>query len=169
MSRAFKTVADAATVDLMIRLGDCLPPNHLTRFVVDTTAHLALSAVYARGGACGGEPYVPEVLFGLLFYGYAAGVFSARKLEQATFESVPFCFIAGSLHPAPDTLAAFRKTFLPVLENLFVEVLLLAQLAEVLKLVVISLAGTKIHANASKSHARQLSASALLAGAPARR
>jgi transposase len=153
MSRAFKTVDYEAILDVTIRLGDCVPPNHLARFVVDTIAHLDLSAIYARYGARGGQPYAPEILFGLLFYGYATGVFSARKLARATFESVPFRFIAGNLHPDPDTLAAFRQTFLPALKDLFVQVLLLAQVAGVLKLGAISLDGTKIHADASKSHA----------------
>jgi transposase len=67
MSRAFKTVDYEAILDVTIRLGDCVPPNHLARFVVDTIAHLDLSALYARYGARGGQPYAPEILFGLLF------------------------------------------------------------------------------------------------------
>jgi hypothetical protein len=42
------------------------------------------------------------------------------------------------------------RTFLPELKDLFVQVLLLAQEAGVLKLGTISLDGTKIHADASK-------------------
>ena len=153
MSRTFKTVDYEAILDVTIRLGDCVPPNHLARFIVDTIAHLDLSALYAHYGACGGQPSAPEILLGLLFYGDATGVFSARKLERATLESVPFRFIAGNLHPDPDTLAAFRKTLLPALKDLCVQGLLLAQAAGVLKLGMISLDGTTIHADASKSPA----------------
>src|SRR5207237_4212680 len=140
-------------LDLTVRLGDCLPPDHLARFVVDSVAQLDLSALYAHYGTRGGEPYAPEVLLGLLLYGYATGVFSSRKIERATYEAVPFRFIAGNLHPDHDTLATFRRTFLPELKDLFVQVLLLAQTAGVLKLGNISLDGTKMHADASKSHA----------------
>src|SRR5947199_7122187 len=77
----------------------------------------------------------------------------SRKIERATYETVPFRFIAGNLHPDHDTLATFRKTFLPELKDLFVQVLLLAQVAGVLKLGNISLDGTKVHADASKSKA----------------
>ena len=35
MSRTFKTVDYAQAPDLTVRLGDCLPPDHLARFVVD--------------------------------------------------------------------------------------------------------------------------------------
>src|SRR5215210_1436655 len=153
MSRTFKTADYDATLELTIRLGDCVPPDHLARFVVDTIAHLDLSAIYARYGARGGQPYAPEILLALLFYGYATGVFSTRKIERATYETVPFRFIAGDLHPDHATLAAFRKTFLSDLKDLFVQVLLLAQVAGVLKLGNISLDGTKIHADASKSKA----------------
>lgn len=149
----FKTADYDATLDVTVRLGDCLPPDHLARFVVDTIAQLDLSALYARYGSRGGQPYAPEILLGLLFYGYATGVFSSRKLERATYETVPFRFIAGNLHPDHDTLATFRKMFLPELKELFVQVLLLAQVAGVLKLGTISLDGTKIHADASKSKA----------------
>lgn len=153
MSRSFKTVNYNAALDLTVRLGDCLPPEHLARFVVDSVALLDLSALYARYGARGGAPYAPEVLLGLLLYGYATGVFSSRKIERATYEAVPFRFIAGNLHPDHDTIAAFRRTFLAELKDLFVQVLLLAQEAGVLTLGTISLDGTKIHADASKSKA----------------
>ena len=153
MSRTFKTVNYEQALDLTVRLGDCLPPEHLARFVVDSVALLDLSALYAHYSSRGGEPYAPEVLLGLLFYGYATGVFSSRKIERATYEAVSFRFIAGNQHPDHDTLATFRRTFLPELKDLFVQVLLLAQEAGVLKLGTISLDGTKIHADASKHNA----------------
>src|SRR6478672_7255294 len=96
MKRTFKTVDYDQALDLTVRLGDCLPPDHLARFVVDSVALLDLSALYARYGSRGGEPYAPEVLLGLLLYGYATGVFSSRKIERATYEAVPFRFIAGA-------------------------------------------------------------------------
>src|SRR5205809_5285673 len=153
MSRTFKKVDYAQALDLTVRLGDCLPPDHLARFVVDSVALLDLSALYAHYGTRGGEPYAPEVLLSLLLYGYATGVFSSRKIERVTYEAVPFRFIAGNLHPDHETLATFRHTFLPELKEIFVQVLLLAQEAGVLKLGTISLDGTKIHADASKHNA----------------
>ncbi len=89
----------------------------------------------------------------LLFYGYATGVFSARKIEKATYEVLPFRYVAGNLHPDHDTLANFRKTFRRDIKDLFVQVLLLAQTAGYLQLGNISLDGSKFHANASKSRA----------------
>lgn len=114
---------------------------------------LDLSAIYAQYAPRGGAPYAPEILLGLLLYGYATGVFSSRKMERATYESIPFRFIAGGLHSDHDTIATFRKTFLAEIANLFVQVLLVAKEAGILKLGNISLDGSKIHADASKSKA----------------
>jgi transposase len=79
MSRIFKTVNYEQALELTVRLGDCLPPDHLARFVVDSVAQLDLSALYAKSGTRGGEPYAPEVLLGLLLYGYATGVWSIAE------------------------------------------------------------------------------------------
>lgn len=153
MSRSFTTVDYGATLAQQVRLDECLPPDHLARFIADVLAQLDFAAIYAGYGARGGRAYAPEVLFGLLVYGYATGVFSARKIERATYESAPFRLLAGNLHPDHDTIATFRRAFLGELKGLFVQVLLLAQELGVLQLGAISLDGTKIHADASKSKA----------------
>jgi hypothetical protein len=58
-----------------------------------------------RGGSAG---YHPALLLGLLAYGYTTGVFSSRKLERATYDSVAFRFIAANDHPDHDTIATWR-------------------------------------------------------------
>ena len=93
------------------------------------------------------------MLLALLFYGYAAGVFSSRKLEQATHDSIAFRYIAANTHPDHDTIANFRKRFLEQLKPLFLQILLLAKTMGFLKLGKISLDGSKVQANASKHSA----------------
>jgi len=153
MARKFITADYDATLDITIRLGDVLPSNHLAFFIVDVIALLDLSDIYARYGTRGAPPYSPNIMLALLFYGYATGIFSSRKIEQATYETLPFIFIASGMLPSHDTIANFRKKFLPEIEELFVKNLLIANEAGVLKLGNISIDGTKIHADASKSHA----------------
>jgi transposase len=153
MARKFKTVDYEATLDTTIAIRDCLPPEHLAHFVVKIVKQLDLSCIYNQYGARGGEPYDPPILLGLLFYGYATGVFSSRQIEKKTYSSIPFFYIAGGLHPDHDTINTFRKDFLVEIKQLFVQVLLIAQAAEVLELNHVSLDGTKIHADASKSKA----------------
>jgi len=101
----------------------------------------------------GSASYHPKVLLGLLVYGYATGVFSSRKLERATYDSVAFRFIAANDHPDHDTIARFRRRFLPQIEDLLVQVLVLAREIGVLKLATVGLDGTNIHANASRHSA----------------
>ena len=58
----------------------------------------------------------PALLLSILVYGYATGVFSSRKLENATYDSVAFRFCAANEHPDHDTLNTFRKRFLKEIE-----------------------------------------------------
>ena len=130
-----------------------LPEKHLARFVVEIVEMLDLSALkdaYTRRGPQG---YDPTVLLALLFYGYATGVFSSRKLERQTYDSVAFRFITANSHPDHDSIAAFRKRFLPLIKKLFVQILLIAHEMGVLKLGSVSLDGSKVKANASKHKA----------------
>ena len=99
------------------------------------------------------QAYHPAVMVSSLVYGYATGVFSSRKIERATYDSVAFRFIAAELHSDHDTLANFRKTFLVELEDLFVQVLTLAQAMKPVWLGKVALDGTKFSANASKHKA----------------
>jgi transposase len=130
-----------------------LPEKHLARFVVDVIAGLDLRAMIGSYRGSGEASYHPTVLLGILVYGYATGVFSSRKLERATYDSVAFRFIAANQHPDHDTIAAFRRRFLAEIKTLFVQVLQLAREMGVLKMGTVALDGTKIHANASRHSA----------------
>ncbi len=136
MSRKFRAANYEEPLNQTIRLAEALPEQHLARFVVDLIVQLDLSHIYAQYAPQGGEAIAPEILLGLLFYGYATGLFSSRKLEKATYESIPCRYIARGLHPDHDTIAHFRKTFLNKIKDLFVQILLLAQAVGVLKLVI---------------------------------
>ena len=102
----------------------------------------------------GSASYHPTMLLGLLVYGYATGVFSSRKLERATYDSVAFRFIAANDHPDHDTdrgvpAAVSDRDRGAVRSGLP----LLAREMGVLKMGTVALDGTKIHANASRHSA----------------
>lgn len=153
MARRFKRVDYEQSRQQTVTIGECLPPQHLAYFIVEMVTRLDLSCIYGHYAPVGGEAFAPEILLGLLLYGYATGVFSSRQIEKGTYETIPFRYIAGGWHPDHDTIANFRKTFLPQVTSLFVQVLVMAQEAGVLTLGNISLDGSKIHADASKSQA----------------
>src|SRR3981189_554356 len=134
-------------------IDEWLPEKHLARFVVEVIDVLDLSAMVHSYRGFGSASYHPALLLGLLVYGYATGVFSSRKLERATYDSVAFRFIAANDHPDHDTIATFRRRFLKEIEGVFVQVLALAREIGMLKLGTVALDGTKIHANASRHSA----------------
>ncbi len=130
-----------------------LPQRHLARFVVEVIDGLDLSELVKAYRGSGSASYHPAMLLGLMVYGYATKTFSSRAIERATYDSVAFRFIAGNEHPDHDTIATFRKRFLPQIQALFVEVLKLARTMGMLKLGTVALDGTKVHANASRHSA----------------
>ena len=149
----FRQVDRATGFLLPPSVDEWLPERHLARFVVEVIEGLDLSRLVKAYRGSGSASYHPSLLLGLLVYGYATGVFSSRKLERATYDSVAFRFIAANDHPDHDTIAAFRRRFLGEIEQLFVQVLLLAREAGLLKLGTVALDGTKFHANASRHSA----------------
>lgn len=153
MARKFKTVDYEEALEMTVKMKDILLPGHLAHFVVFVIAQLDLSAIYQKYKPLGAPPYEPEILLGLLFYGYATGVFSSRQIEKESQESIPFRFIAGGYEPDHSTIADFRKDNLVEIKELFVQILVVAIELDVLELGNISLDGTKIHADASKSKA----------------
>jgi transposase len=149
----FRTIDRQTGFLLPPSVDEWLPEKHLARFVVEVIDGLDLRAMSGSYRGSGSASYHPRMLLGILVYGYATGVFSSRKLERATYDSVAFRFIAANDHPDHDTIATFRRRFLKEIEGLFVQVLLLASEMGMLKLGVIGLDGTKIHANASRHSA----------------
>jgi len=132
---------------------DWLPEGHLARFVVEIVEQLDLSSLTEPYTGRGSQPHHPAMLVALLFYGYAVGVFSSRKIERSTYDSVAFRYIAANSHPDHDTIAHFRKRFLQELTGLFVQILWVARQMGVLKLGNVSLDGSKVKAHASKHKA----------------
>ena len=132
---------------------DWLPKDHLARFVIDIDDQLDLSELTRQYRGTGSAAYHPAAMLALLVYGYATGVYSSRRIEAATHESIAFRYICANIQPHHDSLCTFRKRFLKEIEVLFVQVLCIARQMKLLKLGTIALDGTKMHANASRHSA----------------
>ena len=129
-----------------------LPPD-LREWVADNElAHLILEAVElcdmsgaqlnVRGS--GSEQYPPSMMMALLVYAYATGVFSSRRIERASYDSVAVRYICANHHPDHDTIAKFRRENQALFRSCFGQVLLLAREAGVLRVGALSLDGTRI-------------------------
>ena len=136
-------------------MDDWLPEGHLARFIVDIVKRLDFSDIRSSYSerAIGQKAYEPEMMVSLIFYCLITGVLSSRKMEQATWESIPVRYITGNLHPDHDTIASFRNRMKDFLDKIFLEILLIAHEMGFLKLGTVSLDGTKMKANASKHKA----------------
>jgi transposase len=136
-------------------LREWLEEGHLAYFILDVVETLDLSEIYASyDGSRGGRPgFDPRMLVGLLVYGYCVGLTSSRKIERATYESVPFRVLAANQHPDHATIAEFRRRHLEALARLFVQILRLCEKAGLVHLGHVALDGTKLRANASKHKA----------------
>jgi len=105
MSDTFRQVDRDTLFLLPPSMEDWLPEGHLARFVVEIVGQLDLTPIKSAYSGRGSKAHHPEMLLALLFYGYATGIFSSRKLEQATYDSVAFRYIAANDHPDHDTFA----------------------------------------------------------------
>ena len=153
MSGRFVSVDRDTAYLLPPSVQEWLPGDHLARFVVEIVEQLDLSELTRAYRGRGSEAFHPAMMVALLFYGCATGVFSSRKLERATFDSVAMRYVAANQHPDHDTIADFRQRLRKEVKALFVQILGVARQMGVLKVGNVSLDGTKVHANASKHSA----------------
>lgn len=133
-------------------LRDWVPAHHLAHFILDAVEEMDLRQVRVNDRGTGSPQYPPRMLLALLLYGYATGVFSSRRIEQATYDSVPVRMICGDTHPDHDTICTFRAQNKALVQETFVRVLELAQALKFLQVgqITVAVDGTKLLANASK-------------------
>jgi transposase len=137
-------------------LQDWLPESHLARFVAELVPGLDLSKIYGfygRRDGRGKAAYHPVMMVRVLVYGYCVGVMSSRRIERASYDDLAFRYLCADQHPDHDTIAAFRQQHLPVLAQLFTQILQLCNKAGLVKLGHVAIDGTKVQANASKHKA----------------
>jgi transposase len=136
-------------------LSEWVPEGDLAHFVSDLVeTALDLGAIYASyEEERGFPPYDPRLMLKLLIYGYANGVMSSRKLEQATYRDVAVRMLCAGQHPDYRSIARFRARHLAALSELFVQALRLCKQAKLVGLGTLALDGTKLRANASRRKA----------------
>jgi transposase len=129
---------------------DWLPADDVAHFVVAAVERVPLGAFAVRPIPGGKAQYHPRLLLGLLIYAYANGLFSSRRIERATYRDLGVRYVTANLHPDHDTIAAFRRANRAAFEAAFLQVLLMAKEAGLLRLGAVAIDGTKLDANASK-------------------
>lgn len=133
--------------------GDLVEEDHLARTIHEIVEQLDLSEITNQYSHQGEEAYHPKLLIKILFYGYTEGIFSSRKLKNATRYNIPFRWLAGGSQPDHRTISDFRKNNLKALTGIFSQIVLIAQELGHISLGHVSVDGSKFKANASKHKA----------------
>jgi transposase len=130
---------------------DWLPDEHLAWFVLASVQEMDLDAFYGsyREDGWGRAAFEPSMMVSLLLYAYARGERSSRGIERKCVEDVAYRVIAAQQKPDHATIARFRARHEDALAELFSSVLGLCRQAGLVKVGVIAIDGTKMHANAS--------------------
>jgi len=157
MAARFVTIDYDTPLILPPDLREWVPAGHLAHFVLDAVEGVDVGQVRVNERGTGSEEYPPRMLLALLLYCYATGVFSSRRIERATWDSVPVRMISGDTPPDHTTISTFRRENRPLLRETFVRVLELAQELRFLQVgqITVAVDGTKVLANASKHAAVQ--------------
>lgn len=134
-------------------LSDLIPDNHLVRVVSEIVDQLDLSNITKSYVFQGAEAYHPKMLTKILFYGYATGTMSSRNIADKLATDITFMWLAAMQKPDFRTISDFRKNYRPVVEDLFIQIVMLAKYMGLISLGHVSLDGSKINANASKHKA----------------
>jgi transposase len=132
-----------------------LPEDDLVFFLIDLVPELDLAKIHApyQDEPRGAPPFDPAMMTCLLLYAYCVGAFSSRKIAQACERNLAFLAIVGAERPDFRTISLFRKDHLDAFADVFVQVLVLARAAGLVRLGTIAVDGTKIQGNASRHKA----------------
>ncbi len=155
MPTTFRPYAPEQDLLLQPSLHEWLPEGHLSYFISDVIEELELGAFYApyEGDGRRKAPFEPRMMLKVLLYGYATGVFSSRKIAKKLEEDVAFRVLAADNFPQHRTICDFRKRHLSDFKAVFVQVIQIAQQANLISLGTVAIDGTKLRANASKHKA----------------
>ena len=129
-----------------------MPEDHLAWFVLAAVEEMDLSAFYGayRPDGHGRAAHDPAMMVALLLYAYAKGQRSSRGIERECVEDVAYRVIAANQRPITRRSRGFVERHEAALAGLFGEVLGLCAEAGMVKVGVIAIDGTKVHANASQ-------------------
>lgn len=146
----FKSYERDQPLLMPIDLREWVAGDDLVHFITEAAERVDISAFHVSRTGAGKAQYHPRMMLALLVYCYASGIFSSRRIEQATYRHVSVRYITANTHPDHDTIATFRRANASAFAAAFAQILMLAGETGLLKIGMVSVDGTKIDASASK-------------------
>ena len=156
MAERFVNVDRQTPMLLPPDLREWVSDNELVHLVLEAVEQCEVGAARVNVRGSGSEQYPPRMMLALLIYAYATGLFSSRRIERASYESVAVRYLCANHHPDHDTIATFRRENQELFRSCFVQVLLLAREMGVLRVGAVSVDGTRLAGAGSKQAVRGL-------------
>src|SRR3989338_11559523 len=135
-------------------LEEYVSEGHMARMIYEVVEGLDTSGIEARYSELGQNTYHPKIILKLLFYGYATGVRSGRKIALRCESDTAYMYLSEMYRPDFRTINDFRKNNLKEMEGYFVEVVRVCKGLGMVKLGDISIDGSKLRANASSKRSK---------------
>lgn len=129
---------------------DVLGEDHLAFFVHRVVERLDLEEFTQAYSEEGGALYAPELMLKVWLYAYALGITSARRLEQRVREDLAFRYLAGGATPDNWALSGFRRRHGRGINDVFTQVLELAQSLGMVRLGHVAIDSTRVRGAASR-------------------
>lgn len=150
MGRKFVNVDRETPLLLPVDMREWVKEDDLAHLVLEAVEEINLEDAAVNERGTGSEQYPPGMMAALLIYAYSRGLYSSRKIEEATYRDVGLRYLAADTHPDHDTIATFRRRNGKLLDRVYVQVLLLAQQVGMRRVGTVVVDGTKLAANASR-------------------
>jgi len=146
----FKEYSQNQNMLLPPNITDWIPKDHQCFVINEIIDKLNISCVENTYSDQGASAYNPRMLVKIIFYSYAKGVRSSRKIEDLTYENIVYRYLSANQFPDHGTINLFRKNHLKDLENLFAQVVILCNRLGIIDPTDISIDGSIFKASASK-------------------
>jgi len=132
------------------KLTDRIPDDDLVFSIIQIVEMLDLSKLIQRYDQLGQNAYHPAMMLSILYYAYASGIFSSRKIAEAVKYDIRFMYVASMYNISFNRINEFRKENIDLLKEYFVQIVMLCDNLGMIPPGFISIDGTKLHASASR-------------------
>lgn len=131
-----------------------IPKDHLCRLVKEVVMRLDTRAIEDKYSHLGQHTYHPKLMLAVLFFGYAIGVRSSRKLAEKCKSDHFFIYLMQCNQPDFRTVSDFRKNHAAEIGAHFIEVVRIIRELGITKIGKIYIDGSKIKANAAAKRSK---------------
>lgn len=119
----FKKYDIGEEVKVQVNLSNYLPADHLCKQMEGIISEMDINQIKLSYSKMGQNAYHPMMMLNIIFYGYAIGIRSGRKLSSACKEHLAFIYLSKGHQPSKSVINDFRKENYQYFTNLFNQVL----------------------------------------------